>query len=119
MKFIRPDQRPLVGLLVKRGTLFLALICALAVFLYAVGTMQGFMDSTQLFLLRLASFCALFLIPLCILGAAMDIPAAFRRPAALRYLGGAFAYILLGAASAALAAAVSFILILVGGRTGP
>lgn len=119
MKFIRPDQRPLVGLLIKRGSLFLTLVCALAVFLYVVGTRQGFMDSTQLILLRLASLCAIFLIPLCLIGAAMDIPAAFRRPVCLRYLAGAFAYLLLGAVSAALAAGVSFILVLVGGRSGP
>jgi hypothetical protein len=36
-------------------------MCLLTVFLYAIGTIQGFMDSTQMMLLRLAAALGFFL----------------------------------------------------------
>ena len=47
--------------LVSRTVIFFFLMCLLTLFLYAVGTIQGFIDSTQLSLLRLYGVLGIFL----------------------------------------------------------
>ena len=46
-------RKKLLSVLISRMGIFLFLMCLLTLFLYAVGTNQGFIDSTQLALLRL------------------------------------------------------------------
>jgi hypothetical protein len=57
----RPKKKPLRFILAERAVFFFFTLCAFSFFLYGVGTAQVFMDSTQLFLLRLSLSTGLFL----------------------------------------------------------
>ena len=52
MKIIHSDRKPFIIILVKRTISFFLGICILLLFLYGVGNSQGFIDSTQIKLLR-------------------------------------------------------------------
>lgn len=93
---MRPDPKPLIALLVKRAVLFMFVSCALALFLYAVGTAQDFLESTQLLLLRLSYLLALMLAIGALYGLLLDLFFAFRlrRKA---FLLGVLSYALLAA----------------------
>ncbi|MDR2619319.1 MAG: hypothetical protein LBC62_10655 [Treponema sp.] len=53
--------RKIFPLFISRGVFFFLLMCLLTVFLYSIGTVQGFMDSTQMMLLRMAGTLGFFL----------------------------------------------------------
>ena len=57
----RPKKKPLRFILAERAVVFFFSLCAFSFFLYGTGTAQAFMDSTQLFLLRLSLITGLFL----------------------------------------------------------
>jgi len=113
---LKPNQKPLIILLVKRVVLFLAFINLLLVFLYAIGTAQIFLDSTQLNLLRWASSMGLLLFIGALYGFILDIYGAIRFKSA-RFLLGSLAYLSLSVLGAFLATSTTAILVLVSGRS--
>ena len=61
MDFSRFTEEKLLPILVNRAVIFFFIMCLLALFLYAAGTVQEFTDSTQLTLLRLYTVLGIFL----------------------------------------------------------
>jgi hypothetical protein len=66
-------------------------MCLINLFLYIIGTVQGFMDETQLFLLRLGVVLSILLVLSAIYGFALDL-ALFFRSKKIRFICGAFLY---------------------------
>jgi len=60
MRFPRLLKEKLLILLISRTALFFFLMCLITIFLYIVGTVQDFIDSTQLFLLKFYCFLGIF-----------------------------------------------------------
>jgi hypothetical protein len=90
-------------------TAFFFMMGAITVLLYAAGTVQGFMDSTQLLLLRLAAAWGALLAAASGYGMVLDA-VLFVRGRKLRSLGGFLVYLLLGVAGVAVMAAALFII---------
>jgi hypothetical protein len=103
-----PDNR-LFSVLVNRTVIFFLAMCLISLFLYVTGTVQGFMDETQLFLLRLGVALSILLAFSSVYGLMLELILFFRkrRP---RFIFGAGIYFLLGILGAAIAAAAGFIL---------
>jgi hypothetical protein len=116
VKFSRPVKKPLILLLVKRGLFFLSILCFLGFFLYVLGTRQGFMDRTQLFLLRFQTVMGTLLAAGTALGVLIQVFFVFlyKKPVFTGDLAWYFFFGLLGIL-AALGAA--FILVLAGGSS--
>ena len=112
---MKPSQKPLIILLVKRVVLFIAFINILLIFLYAIGTAQVFLDSTQIMLLRWASSMGVLLFIGALYGFILDIYGAIRLRSA-RFLWGCLAYLSLSVLGAVLATSASAVLVLVSGR---
>jgi hypothetical protein len=111
----KPEGKPLLVLLVKRAVLFLFALCLLAIFLYSVGTVQEFLDATQIGLLRSTSGLGLLLAIGAAYGIALDVSAAriLKTP---RFLLGAGAYFVLSLFGILIAAIASFILVTISGN---
>jgi len=73
MGFSRFSKEKLIYSLVNRTVIFLFIMCLLTMALYAAGTMQGFIDSTQHFLLRLYEGLGIFLMVTSFCGVILDI----------------------------------------------
>jgi len=73
MIFSRLSKDKLLYILVNRTVIFFFIMCLLTLSLYAAGTHQGFVDSTQLFLLRLYENLAIFLMVTSFCGIVLDI----------------------------------------------
>jgi hypothetical protein len=69
----RPKKKPLRFILAERAVFFFFSLCIFSLFLYGIGTAQAFMDSTQLFLLRLSLFMGLFLAASSFLGFVLEL----------------------------------------------
>ncbi|GHU46685.1 hypothetical protein FACS1894200_00740 [Spirochaetia bacterium] len=67
-----------IKMLIKRTVLFFFALCLFSLFLYGIGSAQGFMDSTLLLLLRFAILMAIFLSVGSIYGLAMNLFLFFR-----------------------------------------
>jgi hypothetical protein len=63
----------ILPLLVSRTVIFFSVMCLLTLLVYAAGTIQGFMDSTQLALLRLSTVLGFFLAVSSIFGIAVNL----------------------------------------------
>ncbi len=113
----KPEGKPLILLLVKRAVLFLFALCLLCIFLYGIGTLQEFLDSTQTALLRAASGLGLLLGIGAAYGIALDIGSAVAYKSS-RFLFGAFFYFILSAIGLLVAALASFILVIISGNRG-
>lgn len=61
MGFPRFDKEKLFPILISRTVIFFFLMCLLTLLLFAAGTVQGFVDSTLLFLLKLYVVLGIFL----------------------------------------------------------
>jgi hypothetical protein len=111
----KPEGKPLLVLLVKRAVFFLFGLCLLCIFLYCVGTVQEFLDATQIALLRSASGLGLLLGIGAAYGLVLDIGAAtlLKTP---RFLLGAGAYLFLSLTGILVAGIASFILVTVSGN---
>ncbi len=109
MKLLRPKEKSLVILLLNRTVVFLLCMTLLAVFLYAIGTVQGFMDATQFFLLRLISVLG-FVFGISALYALLLDLFMLAKTRSLHFLGGALAYFLLFGLGGGLSMFSSFIL---------
>jgi hypothetical protein len=115
MPVIRPEKKPVIAILVKRAILFFFFLCALTVFLYGIGTVQEFMDRTQLMLLGLSVLFGLSLAVGSIYGIALNFWLIFHNRR-YRFFGGAGLYIVLGLFGAAIAALAAFIIVASGGN---
>ena len=94
MDFFRFKKKRLLPILVNRAAIFFFLVCLLTMFLYAAGTVQGFIDSTQLFLLRLYTVLGILLTLSSTLGIILSF-GRFFRVKKTRYLLRAGGYIFL------------------------
>lgn len=115
MKFTRPQKKPLIALLVKRTVFFFFSFSLLITFLYIVGTIQGFMETTQTILLRLLVIMGIFLSIGALYGSIMDagfILINHRR----RFILGIISYLLLVMFGVTISVISSFILVLTGGN---
>ena len=66
-------KEKLLYILVSRTVIFFLIMCLLTLFLYAAGTMQGFIDSTQLSLLKLYEILGIFLLVTSICGIVLNL----------------------------------------------
>ena len=108
MIFSVNSKEKLLYILVNRTAIFLFLLCLLALFLYAAGTRQGFVDSTQIFLLNLSFILGIFLAIASIPGLILDLGRLLKTRKS-RYLFRAAGYVLLAVFGAAVTLAVSVI----------
>lgn len=114
MKISRPEKKPIIAILVKQTVSFFLGMCVLTIFLYGVGTAQGFMDITQRMLLRLALREGLFLGVGSGYGIMVDCWLLFCGK--FRYVSGIGVYMILGIFGIAVAALAAFILVVAGGN---
>ncbi|MDR1802189.1 MAG: hypothetical protein LBQ94_01155 [Treponema sp.] len=94
MKSGRLSKEKFLYLLVNRLAIFFFLMCILTLFLYAAGTIQDFIDSTQLFLLNLYFILGIFLTIASVSGLLLDLN-RFSRTKKRRYLLRAGGYVFL------------------------
>ena len=94
MKFTKLTKEKLLSLLVNRTAIFFFLMCLLTLFLYTAGTVQDFIDSTQLFLLNLYFILGIFLIIASVSGFVHDL-GRFIKTKKNRYILRAGGYIFL------------------------
>jgi hypothetical protein len=115
MKLPKPPDSKLFPLLVNRAVVFFLIMCFISLFLYIIGTVQGFMDDTQLFLLRIGAGMSILLVLSSLYGLVLDLALFFRgkRP---RFILGACAYALLGVLGGVIAVSASFIISASGGN---
>ena len=73
MKFSQNLKERLLPIMVNRAAIFFFVMSILTMFLYAIGTNQGFVDSTQFGLLRLYAILAIFLTTTSICGLALNL----------------------------------------------
>ena len=94
MDFSRYKIERLLPILINKTAIFFFLMCLLTIFLYAAGTSQGFIDSTQLSLLRLYVILGIFLMTASVFGMFLELSRVLRRKMP-RYLLRAGGYFLL------------------------
>ena len=97
MKLSKPESKPLILLLVKRTVLFLLAVCVLLLFVYAIGTAQDFLDSTQISVLRVISVVGLLLAVGSVYGFIIDTGFA-AIAGSPRYILGSLSYLALALA---------------------
>ena len=116
MNFLKYRKEKLLPILVNRASIFFLLMCILTFSFYAAGNTQDFLDSTQLFLLRLYVILGTFLITSSFFGAILEIIRVFREKK-IRYFLRASAYILMLIFGIISIMAVLFIIALSQGNT--
>ena len=87
---------------VSRWVILLFLLCLFVIFLYIAGSSQGFLDSTQHFILNLVSILGIFLVTGALFGFFYSLFLFFKRAFRSRHLFGALFYLfitILGAAA--------------------
>ena len=94
MKSTGLSKEKFLYLLVNRLAIFFFLMCLLSLFLYAAGTTQDFIDSTQLFLLNLHFILGIFLTAASVSGLLLDL-SRFSLTRKKRYLLRAGGYVFL------------------------
>ena len=95
--------------------IFFLVICLLILFLYAIGTIQGFIDSTQLFLLRLYVVSGIFLTLVSVYGTVLSVGRCVKS-GKKRYLFRALGYLFLVFFGAMTVLAIMFIISLLRGN---
>jgi membrane-associated PAP2 superfamily phosphatase len=116
MNFFRIRKEDLLHILINRTVIFFFLACLLTLFIYAAGTVQNFIDSTQLYLLKLYSVLGIFLTVSSGLGIILDT-GRFVRIKEARSLIRAVVYVFLALFGAATVLTVVFIISLSGGNS--
>jgi len=96
-------------IVINRTVIFFAVMCVLTMCLYAAGTVQGFVDSTQFALLRLYFALGIFLAASSICGLCLNV-GRFLHLKKKRYLARSAGYLLLSAFGVFTVLAVMFIL---------
>ena len=94
MGFPKSPKEKLLYLLINRSALFLFVMCLLTISLYLIGTNQGFVDTTQLGLLRFYAVLAMFLTTISVCGVVINI-IRFKDQKRLRYFFRSACYLLL------------------------
>ena len=94
MVFPRFNREKLLPIMINRTAIFLFIMCILTLYLYAIGTSQDFIDTTQLSLLRLYVVFAIFLATTSSCGIILNI-VRFLAQKKIRYLLRAAGYLLL------------------------
>ena len=94
MELYHQANKKLLPILVNRTAVFFFLICLFTLFLYAAGTVKGFIDSTQISLLSFYVVAGIFLAIASISGVLINFSRLFRNKK-IRYLFRAGAYLLL------------------------
>jgi hypothetical protein len=115
MRLEKPLKAKFFAVITARVTVFFLLMGILTGFLYAIGTAQGFMDSTQLLLLRLTVWWGALLAVSSFYGLILKI-IVFTRNKELRGLGGVPVYLVLGIIGIAGSCAALFIIIAAAGN---
>jgi hypothetical protein len=110
---LQDDQ--LFPILVNRTVLFFLVMCLINLFLYVIGTVQGFMNATQFFLLRLGVVLSILLALSALYGLGLDLFLFFREKK-VHFICGAGIYAFLGILGAVIAAAAGFIISVSGGN---
>ena len=118
VKLTRLSREKLLYLLVNRLAIFFFLMCVLTLFLYVAGTVQDFIDTTQLFLLNLYFILGIFLIATSISGMVLDFY-RFSKTKKTRYILRAGGYIFLVVFGAVTVLAVSAITAISAGNVAP
>ena len=90
-------------------------MCAIAGFLYILGTYQGFMDTTQFFLLNITGFFGKLLFITCFFGFLVDLIYLFRKRIK-RYFISLIFYIILGIFGGIVSSSAYFIMVLSDGN---
>jgi hypothetical protein len=103
------EPKSFAHLLVKRSCFVFALLCVLAIYLYAAGTVQDFMDQTLLLLLNIIRTLAFLCVGLSLVGMAFDLR-LFLRAGGSGPLIGLLCYLLLCLGAAASAIIATFII---------
>ena len=73
MIFSRFSKEKLLYSLISRAVIFLFVMCLLTLSLYTAGTVQGFIDSTQIFLLKLYEVLGIILVAVSFCGAVLEV----------------------------------------------
>ena len=94
MDSLRNRKEKLFPVLISRAVILFFMMCLLTLFLYLAGTIQGFVDSTQLFLLRLYTVFGIFLSVISVVGMVLNLYRLIGTKK-LRYLLRAVVYMLL------------------------
>jgi hypothetical protein len=115
MRISRPEKKTVIEILVKRTVIFFLGMCFLTIFLYGVGTAQGFMDITQLLILRLIIIFGLFLGVGSVYGIFLTLWLS-RKGLKIRYIGGIGGYLFLGLFGILAALIAVFIVVTAGGN---
>jgi hypothetical protein len=115
MKFSRPRKKPLIALLVKRTVLFFFFSSVMIILLYIVGTIQEFMESTQIILLRFLVIMSIFLAIGALYGGLLDAGFLIIKRQT-QYLFGLFSYFLMIVIGIVISLIASFLLVLIGGN---
>jgi len=114
MVFSQNFKEKLLLILVNRTVIFLFIMSLLTLFLHVIGTNQGFVDSTQLALLRFYSVLAIFLVTTSIFGIILNTM-RYLSQKRLRYIFRAVSYFLLVIYGTITVLAVMFIFTLAAG----
>lgn len=109
LKILKLLNNKFVPSLVNRTVLFFLIMCLINLFLYIIGTVQGFMDDTQLFLLHLGFVLSILLVLSAVYGLALNLALFFHRKK-IRFIRGACAYAFLGLLGGIIAALAGFII---------
>ena len=115
MKFNRPQKKPLIALMVKRTVFFFFIASLMIIFLYIVGTVQGFMETTQIILLRFLVIMGIFLSIGALYGSILDAGFIFIKHRR-QFVLGIISYLLLIIFGVIISVIASFILVLAGGN---
>ena len=115
MAFPRYLKEKLLPILASRMVIFFFLMCLLTLFLYAAGTVQGFIDSTQLSLLRLYVILGIFLTAASACGMLLELRRFFKVKTR-RYLFQAGLYLFFVFFGAATVLTAMFIITVSGGN---
>jgi hypothetical protein len=110
MGISRPKRKPILAILVKRTVFFFFTMCVFTIFLYGIGTIQKFMDTTQHLMLRLIIILGFSLAAGSIYGILLDLWLVFYERNR-RFLGGMGGYIGMGLFGVVIAAAATFIVV--------
>lgn len=90
-------------------------MCFLTVFLYILGTVQGFMDSTQSILLGFGGILGILLALCSLFGIILNLAAFFKRKKG-RYIVSAVISLFSGVFGVSVTMAASFIIVISGGN---
>jgi len=115
MAFSENFKDKLLPILISRISIFLFLMCLLSLFLYAAGTVQGFIDTTQISLLSLYVVLGILLALTSISGVVISL-IRFKKSRKIRYLFRTGGYMLLMIFGSATILAIMFIITLASGN---